>query len=97
MPRVVTFSPPLLAQLVMQLSMNQMHLPQVGLMRILGRARTMLDLVAGVGIARDANPGNQRDAFPCRLAEAMVLTKTDRLDYSFGDYCHVLPFVYLVT
>ena len=68
MPEVVTFSPSspgandeaLGAQLVEQFGMDQMHLAQVGLGRILADARAMLDRLAHMGVAGDTQARSSR-------------------------------------
>ena len=58
-------------QLVQQLAVDQMHLPQIGLGGIRPDPGTVLDRDAHVRVALHAQPGQQRDGRLQRLAEAM--------------------------
>ena len=48
-----------------------MHLAQVGLGRVARHARAVLDRLAHVRVALDAEPGQKADAVLVRLAEAV--------------------------
>ena len=79
-PRVVTFSPigagrdvePVGAQLVVQLGVDEVDLAQVRLRRVARDARAVLDGLAGVRVAGDAEPGDERDRVHDRLADAVL-------------------------
>jgi hypothetical protein len=60
--------------------MHQMHLPQIRRIGILPGEVEMLDPLAHMGVAFDAQAGQQADAEARRLAEVMAATEAD------GDY-----------
>src|SRR5437868_8331188 len=66
------------AELAEQFGMNQMHLTQIGLHRMLADARAVLDALAHMGIAGDTQPRQQANAQARRLAEVMAGAKADR-------------------
>jgi hypothetical protein len=68
------------AQFIEQFDMQQMHLAQIGLRRILADARAMLDRLAEMGVAGDTQSGQQANARTRRLAEVMAGAKADRND-----------------
>ncbi len=65
-------------QLVVQLSVEQVHLPQVGLARIPRHARAMLDRMPHVRVALDTQPGQKPNAFPIRLAHRVCRAAAHR-------------------
>lgn len=66
------------SDLIEELAADQMHLAQVGLVRIVGDARAMLHSRARVSIAFHAQPGHQRDLALRVLGEPMVSVQMDR-------------------
>ena len=87
-PRVVTFSPicpeatvePRRPQLVVQLGVDQVHLAQVGLSRVARDPRAVLDRLALVGVALDAQPGQEPDAVVTLFGHRVRLAAADRAD-----------------
>ena len=86
MPRVVTFSPScpgstsesVFGDLVEKLGVDQVHLTQIGLRRIAGDARSVLDCCAGMSVALDAPPLDEDDLLDDRLAELMLAVAAHR-------------------
>jgi hypothetical protein len=65
---------------VVQLSVDEMYLPQVGLGRVLLHPRTVLDGGTGVGVALNADAFDKAYAFLCGFAEGMAAAAVDRDD-----------------
>src|SRR5437868_6405626 len=72
------------AQLVEQFGMNQMHLTQIGQLRVLADARAMLERLAHMGVAGDTQSLEQANAAARRLAEMMTGAKADGCDAAHG-------------
>src|SRR6266404_4424375 len=72
------------AQLVEQFSVNQMHLTQIGLRRVLADARAVLHRLAHMAVAGDTQSPKQANAEARRLAEVMTGAKADRCDAAHG-------------
>src|SRR5258708_38945918 len=66
------------AQFVEQLGMDQMHLAQIRLRRILAYPRAMLDRLAHMGVAGDTETGQQPDAQARRLPELITAPPANR-------------------
>src|SRR3978361_58384 len=64
--------------------MHQMHLTHIGMRRIPGDTRAMLDGSAHMRVAGDAQPRQQANAEARRLAEVMAGAKTDCDDVAHG-------------
>lgn len=62
-------------ELVVELGVDQMHLPEIGLSRIGCDSRPVLHSGAEVGIAGYAQAGDERNLLGCRLAEPMCRTR----------------------
>ena len=60
------------AQFVEQFGVHQMHLAQIGLRRIFADAGAMLDRLAHMGVAGDAEALQQANAEARRLAEVVT-------------------------
>src|SRR5436190_13097332 len=67
-------------QLVEQFGMNQMHLTQIGQLRVLADARAVLERLAHMGVAGDTQSLEQAYAETGRLAEVMTDAATDGND-----------------
>ena len=67
----------LAAQFVEQLGVDQMHLAQIGLGRIPADAGAVLDRLAHMGVAGDAESREQANAQGRRLAEVMAAAGAD--------------------
>src|SRR6202022_510069 len=64
--------------------MNQMHLAQIGLRRVLADAGAVLDRLAHMGVACDTQSLEQANAEARCLAEVMAGAKADRCDAAHG-------------
>src|SRR2546430_5417606 len=71
-------------QLVEQFGMNQMHLTQIGQLRVLADARAVLERLAHMGVAGDTQSLEQANAAARRLAEMMTGAKADGCDAAHG-------------
>ena len=83
----------LLAKLIEQFGVDQMHLAQIGLRRIPADARTMLDRLAHMRVAGDLKTLEQAYAQARRLAEMMAGTGTEGEDAAHprSDFRHASP------
>jgi hypothetical protein len=71
-------------QFVVQLGVDQVHLAEVGLSGVRGDAGSMLHRRSAMGVAVDAEPGDEHDLVRCRLGEAVAFIPTDRHDHGAG-------------
>ena len=79
-------------QFLEQFGVDQVHLAQVGLGRIAADAGTVLDRLAHMGVAGDAQSREQANAQGRRLAEVMAAAGADGDDAAHGNVpCHASP------
>lgn len=66
-----------LAQFVEQLCVDQVHLPEIGAIRIDPHARKMLDLLPRMRVAQDAKSGYDLNSIGRRLGKSMLVVARD--------------------
>jgi hypothetical protein len=64
-------------QLVVELGSDQMNLAKIGLVGIAGNTRSVLHLLAQMGVTLDAEPSQQPDRSAVRLGEPVITAAAD--------------------